>query len=116
MSELSQEVLKRIDTLAEKLGTTGEKLWEILVRQAYYEGMFSMGVCVASLVLFPILVWSCVRLVTLANEHESAAYGVPGLLCGFFAVLSLIAFLANVQGILMLFNPEYYAYKMLVGG
>lgn len=34
-----QELLKRLDALAEKLGTTGAYLWAVLYRQARLEGM-----------------------------------------------------------------------------
>ena len=49
---LQDEILQRVDALAESLGTTAEYLWSVLVRDAFVRGLVGAIVCgVAAIVL-----------------------------------------------------------------
>ena len=112
---MQEEILKRIDALAEKLGTTGELLWGVLVRQAVMEGW---GFTIALLVSFFIcgaIVLMCFRpaMKELSDTRSDSPRGTASVFAAAFAAIGAliagISLLAN-QPFLKILNPEYYAF------
>jgi len=108
--QLQQEILTRIDKLAEKLGVTAEYLWPHLVR---YEVASGISTIVASVVVtaLTILVWwgfsktdcdSCFEFVT----------GACGIILSVTAIILIVVTLTT--GIPSIIVPEAAAFKALL--
>ena len=116
--EHSTEVL--IIELSDKLGTTSEHLWGVLVAQApiYAVSAITLHVCVFTAMYF--LVRFVLGKTTVKEGENSAEWNEEG---GFFAwvfvaIFSLLEFLALVVDLSRLagaiFNPEYWALQQLL--
>lgn len=125
---MKEELLTRLDALAEKLGTTGEYLWEVLVRQAeiqVYQDLltsavlFICGGVLLALGLYLLkqstsYVWggnedSYTTMSGRANRKTGAFFSWAGSL--FFLILSL----SHAASLLTpLLNPEYWALKQVL--
>ena len=110
--EVSQEVLSRLDSLAERLGVTIEYLWGILVKQGTVQGVYGIvGILAASTCFF--LVYKLIRSDWEfegkdwdTKEQLQIAKGVSGLILIIFGV---------ILGLNGYFNPEFYAFKQIQG-
>lgn len=114
-----------IEALANKLGTTVEHLWGVLIRQAPISGVVDLVLC---MVIATVTVWfvAIVKHKTTApaataedqypyaewrDEAAFLAWAVA-LIAGVFALVYVIC---SAQGIAAAFaNPEYWALKQLV--
>lgn len=105
---------KLIRELADKLGTTAEHLWGVLVRQAVIDAIPNIilgivGFCGA--ILFASFAWHIFKNRDASKDDDD----LP--LCGWllvftFAMLFIMAL--NIQAIVTaLHNPEYWALKQL---
>jgi len=75
--ELTQELLKRLDALADKLGTTVDELWPMLVQHTYIESVLTMVSAIFGLILAAVPAYFCLRLYRKADRictEEGAAY------------------------------------------
>lgn len=126
MNEKTEELLQK---LADKLGTTTEYLWTVLVNQAKYDIIVSL-VQMAFMAAFII---STVKIhFRLAKElpkdpndkwsqHESL-YGkyeesavIPMVLAGIISAILFIFFLSGFNDLVAaIFNPEYWALKRIL--
>ena len=106
------EVLIR--EFAEKFGTTGEHLWEVLVRQAFISGTTDIAVILGWVIILGVsAVFFIVR-------SRSAGFGkeLGGFLWGLWGcVLAVVLLLSgmcmgNIIGALV--NPEYWALQQLL--
>lgn len=114
---MNEEILKRIDALAAKLGVAGTELWRILIRQAGVDAIFDSlyiglsGITICVLVKF--LFWGLKR-----NEKKQDDDIIA--IC-IISVISVIGILASIVFLLVnlndlptaLFNPEYRALELL---
>lgn len=126
---MMQEILKRIDTLSEKLGAGGAFAWETLMRQALWvDGVMQV---VISLVLFGVA-YGLIKLTFWfwrpAPEDSRYEYAIEEDFVRFFGsmltvtgavitgIMSLVYFFDGLQHVI---NPQYYALvslsQMLVG-
>lgn len=117
-ANLTNEVLKRIDALAAKLGTTGEYLWTVLVRQARVEAIQNIVTVILSAIVIAVsiavLKWGIRR------EVENDWWGEPGNITAIIASVTLaivctviIIQLSNAIPTLLM-NPEYWALKQVL--
>ena len=99
---MKEQALEMLQTMASQLGTTVGYLWEVLVRQAYVEGVTNL----LFLFMFGVVILLCItRFIPDArlNRHETTeiflSFLVAGLLFGSFFLIheTVTAFL----------NPEY---------
>jgi len=109
---MNEETTKLLHQLAEKMGTTSEHLWRVLVRQAPWS---------AAITLFEwFLLWGCLYACvrwfkwSIEKYKEDDNYAISGLasgVCG--VVLGLIIVISALEyGELVFagfFNPEYWA-------
>lgn len=103
-----QDLLKRLDVLAAKLGTTAAYLWSVLVRQAISDGISSaVGALVA--VIGGVLAYKLTGIALRAFREDTDYF--PGLFFSWVAVaVSIVAcacFLTDA--IQHFYNPAYYA-------
>jgi hypothetical protein len=117
MNEQIQSMLLKV---AEKLGTTAEHLWEVLVKQAQIKGYCD----IFWIILLPVLFWiwyKAARYVQINSDNDKHDEGVT-----FFATVGLVI-AAGVLIILSIWtvcdlpitiacfvNPEYVALKSLL--
>ena len=120
-----KELIPFLEQLASKLGTTVEKLWTVLLRQAPISGTINLVLCVC-LVLVAV---KCFRFVnrkttvpakTKEDQYPNAQWeeeGAVGAWVGIgllFLVIGLII-IFSVQNIATAFlNPEYWALEKIL--
>jgi len=108
-----QELLKRLDSLAEKLGTTGAYLWQVLVRQGRVEGIADL-VTAGLLGIIIFCLYKTIQLFHRKAEAEDTfddfGWIVGQIIAGISLVLATVFLcVALYNGILEIANPEYYA-------
>ena len=104
---MQDEILKRLDALAQKLGTTAEHLWAVLIRQSYIEGVEDVAVGVGCVFAFLF----CLR--QYLNPREGSDEDVT-LCIRIVCILAMVAL--GIAGMSCLYgapgelgNPEYRA-------
>lgn len=109
-----QELFKRLDALAEKLGTTAAYLWSVLVRQAVAEGVGSLVTAVAMMVGVVVLI----KLAGKAQKHKLGDVNNDGFFNEFVGWFLLpaaatgafaIGIACLIDGFQHLYNPAYFA-------
>jgi hypothetical protein len=105
MENLPQEVLDRLDLLADKLGVASGQVWEILINQASID--FYVSLCV--FILCAILEVVALRIGL--KSKQGLWGGTPGYFIGCFipGVIGLMSFADIIRNVGYLLNPEYYA-------
>jgi hypothetical protein len=129
---MTPELQNKLAELADKLGVSVEHLWGVLVRQAYIDGIATLG---GSLLLL-ILLWLAAAnakkvLRKCKNAIDSARLGeldeiaqiilvvlvgaaiVGGGIASIFVIVNLPLWIISAIGKLL--NPEYYALMDLKG-
>lgn len=97
-----------IEKLSDKLGTTSEHLWSVLVTQAPISGIIDISICI-TLVMINIW-WFCVVIKNDKNDDAFMYVLSIILLIGSFVFIS-----CSMQNIASgLLNPEYWALKQLI--
>jgi hypothetical protein len=111
MEEIGNELLARLDLLAEKLGTTADKLWEVCVKQAYIQGYYAIFWAIMSCV--SAYLWC--RFVKRYWDDPDGDLKPPILIGSLFVGAFLIAaFGCNIDNTMALINPEYYAFHEIL--
>lgn len=112
---LTQEILQRIDTLADKLGTTAEYLWPALVLAQRTRGIGGAVLCCAVLVPMAWLLVSCVRSETRQRRLDAPSDDGIIIIAVFLAVglLAAGAMLA-LECLPRIVAPEAYALGSLL--
>jgi hypothetical protein len=113
---LNQEILQRIDALAQKLGTTADYLWPILVREQYAVGLAGLAMTAGSVLVTATAAWFMARSKTAFFNYEGGPrprfFGVVAL--GFallVAVLSLASLPADLAKVVA---PEAAALRSIL--
>lgn len=112
---MNEEVLQRIDALAEKLGVVSEHLWGVLVRQAYVEAVIA-----AFILLATAAAWVLVVRTYRSHKAEDQYFDIedhPALTIGsiILAIVSVVVILVCPEIILTaLINPEYAALRKIL--
>lgn len=114
-----------IDTLANKLGTTAEHLWGVLLRQAPISGFIDIVQCVVLVVFAALVVILAKNKTTIPAETNENPYPhaewteelaviawVAAMLISVIAVLCLKRSVPEIVAAFL--NPEYWALKQLV--
>jgi zinc transporter ZupT len=100
---VNEEILKRLDALAAKLGVTAQYLWGVLIRQAVVEGALDAGLFVAGAA---VAFWCFQRAKELIKDEEDDTAVFP-IAIGF--VVSVVACGFLYSSICELANPGYFA-------
>lgn len=107
---MSDEILKRIDALAAKLGIAASHLWSVYVKQARIEAIECIGWGVMWLLISLAACFGARWLFKSDDEHEVGPF-VLAILIAVAAFLIACAQFASTPG--MLINPEFWAFKEL---
>jgi hypothetical protein len=120
MNELNQEILNRLDLLAEKLGVTVEMLWKVCVKQAYIDGYYSIFWIVFGLFIIAITFYTGKKVWEKVDEGDGywktdkkVAVVVIFLCMNIFSVVSIVD---GINGTKKIINPEYYAFREIKRG
>jgi hypothetical protein len=114
MDPLKEELLKRLDVLAEKLGTTGVYLWAILMRQVRIEAIenlvFALFFSIGTVILYKTAKWMW----NSGKKGDDIRIGsiFVHIACGISTFISLVLLVESVEAF---FNPAYFALKMVMG-
>jgi hypothetical protein len=114
---MTDETTKLIQQLAEKLGTTADHLWAVLVRQAPISCTIDLITTIASLIAAPLLAWLATRAMQKADDGEEAqvpiaiAFGIVAVMAGLIAAVAVCSLGNTLSGF---FNPEYWALKQVL--
>ena len=114
-TEQLQLVFEYLDKIAQKIGTTAEQLWPVLIRQQYVDAVVS-AVCLLALLFITGVVlryalkqWGEDGRIYKDNTDE--LWGWVLIFLGCLLITALIYFLISFPDI---FNPEYWALKDLM--
>lgn len=121
MTDITPEILSRLDALAAKLNVTGTHLWELLIKQATINGIQDI---IGIVITFVMFLASICLFKFLMKKHEVAKDKIhydSGYLIGANVILFLciLIFLVTLSlngssCINSFFNPEYTAlYEIL---
>lgn len=102
-----------LQQLATKLGTTGEYLWGVLVRQAAVSGITDL---IQYGILFGCVYGYCKWMTSGERDFESGGDSWPlALLLGVpLGIIVIIAFFCFPNTITAFVNPEYWALKRVL--
>lgn len=111
---LPQNVEKTLQILADRFGTTVEHLWAVAVRQTYVDAATGILLILAvSAGAYFALKW-CKK----TFEEDDSYMGEKRMFasiiaCGVLVILVGVV-LSNIGNLLQVFNPEFYAVKLLL--
>lgn len=124
MNEKTNQLLQQ---LAEKMGTTVEYLWTILINQAKYDIIIS----VIQMIFMAAFIFITIKLhikfskpfsndgkfkyyTNLYSEKEELLI-IPMILAGIASVIMIIFFLSGFNDLISaIFNPEYWALRQII--
>ena len=111
---MNSELIKLLADLANKLGTTTERLWSCLLRQAPIEGIIYLIVWVVyGVVLWRVFKW--VKEFPKSDWNDAFLDNLPMVIFICVVISSLVIFGAALPMIVAaLFNPEYWALKQII--
>lgn len=108
-----EQIAPLLEKLAAQLGTTADKLWTVLIRQAYVSAIQDLvfsGILIVALILSPrVFRWLT------KNKKEAGQWSGEGWFVGilFFWLFSFVAvvivMLSFYNASTAIFNPEYWA-------
>lgn len=122
---MDEKTLQSLTALANKLGTTAEYLWGVLLKQAPIAGVTSIFISAVWIMLTVILVRFVLKKTTAPQKTKEDPYPHADW-CGdgaavaltavfFFVVLSAFAMIdAFPMAIAAIVNPEYWALKQIL--
>jgi hypothetical protein len=110
-----------LQSLAEKLGTTTEYLWVIIVNQAKYDAITSV---IQMAFMFAIIFWTIKLHIRFSTEDENGDtmyYNkeeyviVPMIFAAITSIIMLVFFLSGFNDLIAaIFNPEYWALNRIL--
>lgn len=117
-----EQLTTLLTALAERLGTTVEYLWGVLLKQAYIDGIFNIIYCIIPIILiYPTYKYA--KYIKLKwNEWVENGWGEEifpcvgfSVLCVFFIILLLFTITEFIPTAITAFNnPEYWALKEIL--
>lgn len=108
---MNDETLKLIDKLADKLGTTAEKLFAIMVKQAPLSGAIQVLLFLILVGIAVFLLWKAIK----SKSWDIEPRCILGFVSGVMLVALVITALCGADVVLAsFFNPEYWAVKQFI--
>lgn len=116
---MNDETSKLLRELADKLGTTTEHLWIVLVRQATINAYTNLFLCTLIVVYLGVVVRLHIKFLNDENEwsyeNKDMTVGGPMILAGFASVVTIVAFFSMFRSAVTGFlNPEFAALKYIL--
>ncbi len=111
---MNEQTIKLIEQLAQKLGTTSEYLWGVLLLQAKVaaiEGLMFSCITLAYLVFYTLKIMN--KKSFLYDGDEDLTF--VGFAASLIAAVSAFVLVFSIsETITAIFNPEYYALKIIL--
>lgn len=118
---MKEKVFEALKLLAAKLGTTADFLWDVLIRQAYIEGITSIiiaSVPFILLIFYMIFVkWFFKNVERLEDDHENiwCACWITSVVLGAALMVTIALSICQIKHIVTVFlNPEYWALEQIL--
>lgn len=108
---MKEELLKRLDVLAAKVGVASEHMWGVLVRQAYIEGI-SVLVATLLVAIGSVFIWRQFVKSNGAYDDLDVLWLIAGTISTIIGIVFLVISVDLVPT--AIFNPEYYALKQIL--
>lgn len=115
---MDEQTQKLIQQLADKLGTTAEHLWAVLVKQA---PIFAVTELVSDIAICGALIWLTrfmygkYKKVKEFDEDLSHIWFASTVVCLISAIVCVVWSCTSLDMVSAgLFNPEYYALKQII--
>lgn len=118
---MNEQTMKLIDQLAQKLGTTTEYLWSVLLKQAPISAITDL-IFVAFTIFVGFVIYKVHKLLLSENDGENSIYYnleeaavVPMIFVSIIWAIMFIACLFSIGNIINgFFNPEYWAFDKIL--
>ena len=118
---MNTEITDLLTTLADKLGTTSEYLWGILLRQAPISATITL-VHIIFIVLSGIFLWKLHKYFSKETDEKYSMYdrgdgGLEALIIGLsilILIIGIVLFFAIESMFNGYFNPEYWALNKIL--
>ena len=115
--KLTNEVLGRLDALAEKLGTTTEYLWQVMVEDIARRGLVLGISCLALSGVFFLLSYLTWKKLASLRENNKYGFHDPVIFIGLITAFASIVCAGHVAYYLSEgLSPHIEAWKILTGG
>jgi hypothetical protein len=106
---MNEELLKRLDVLAAKLGVASAQIWQCLLLQSRIEAITDIGIlCLCCGSFFVFRAWG--RKIVSGNWDEAAWLPLTALAC----VTLIVACVVSSDIATELFNPQYFALNRIL--
>lgn len=115
---MNDETIKLVRDLADKLGTTTEHLWGVLVKQAAINASLTLVWNLFALIIFIILGYYIPRVIKKAadtdSEELSFALLIAAVALGVVCIVWICSIPGSISSIMSgFYNPEYWALNQL---
>ena len=117
---MNEETTKLIEQLAQKLGTTAEYLWGVLINQASISAITDL-LYIVLVAVGGILLFKAHKFLSKEDGHGNSFYynwdftrGIMIALTFIWSILFIAAFFSIVNIINGFFNPEYWALNKIL--
>lgn len=109
MEENTERLLRE---LANKIGTTGEHLWEVLIKQAPISALSDL---IMAVLWITIIMWTAKFLHNKSNKWDTVIISVLWSIWGLLAIIIAMLFGFIIKNIIeALINPEYWALQQIL--
>jgi len=123
---MNQETKEIIQEIAEKLGTTAEHLWGVLIKQAGINAITDVIIATITICVFAFTFKYVMKKTHVPEKTEEERYPTAewddelGVLAHIilliFAIIAASITLASIYTVITaLLNPEYWALKQIIG-
>ena len=110
---MKQEILPRLDALADRLGVSVEYIWPIFVKEQFAHGMAIMAAAAFGFMLSIVLVGAAVRLIQKSDGNEN--YQIGGMVCGVVSIFpGVVSIIEGTGALPLLIAPEAAALRSLM--
>lgn len=113
MNKTDEALAKILNQLSDKFGTTSAHLWQVLLRQAYIDGIEALaGVIFTTVIMIGVLVKLKSSYRVYDNQYDDfSEEHIPLIIISCVTVLafSITLFAAGSVALECFLNPEYYA-------
>ncbi len=113
---MSNEIVKVLDLLAERFGTTVEYLWQVMITQAYISAIYNLVGLLISIGFLFFVIKKTPNWIRKANDNYDVMYTLTLVFSWMFVMVTILYY--TIEGIAIIitgiFNPEYLALQKIL--